>query len=562
MSDVSNPAAASSGLPIELRLLLYCVRWPATEQDAARIRVCLEGQAMQPFDWKYFLALCEHHRVAPLVYRALGRTAATEARMPAAVGDALKAAATHNAHSTLAYLAETRRLCALLHGAGVDAWVLKGVPLSQQIYGDAALRQVGDIDLLIAPGMEEAADRVLLADIYYRNDPVAPLTPRRRLSWRRHGKDYTYRSERTPFELDLHWRLFRNPQMPGNGLAQASQRMLLGGVAMEVLPAERSFLFLCVHGALDGWFCFKSLVDVAAWWRSFAAAQRLGVIALAREHGVLPELAAALRLACSLELLDADAVSPALQLQAACREACWILDYTLAQYAAQRYLPTQDGAGTVALKRYEFGLRRGLLYRLEIVRRVLLRPRVWARFDLPDALFPLYLLLSPLEWVLFHRTLAPAAMERRRRSRWHRLRTLPAARRLLVAEAFCALLSARAALSLLPARWIFRWMERPLRRAMGEGADAESIRWAVLSVARSSPLRFVCFPQALAAHAMLRRRGVASLIHYGVRRAADGRLRSHTWLEVNRRLLLGGESASLFAPVGPSTPGASPPADS
>ena len=45
----------------------------------------------------------------------------------------------------------------------------------------------------------------------------------------------------------------------------------------------------------------------------------------------------------------------------------------------------------------------GSAYRFEIVRRILQRPRMWARFDLPDLLFPLYPLLSPLEWFLFHR---------------------------------------------------------------------------------------------------------------------------------------------------------------
>jgi hypothetical protein len=86
-------------------------------------------------------------------------------------------------------------------------------------------------------------------------------------------------------------------------------------------------------------------------------------------------------------------------------------------------------------------------------------------------------------------------------------------------------------------------------------ADADSsdgverIRWAVLTVARYGPLSFVCFPQALAAHAMLRRRGIASIMHYGVRRSADRQLRAHTWLEVDHRMLLGGESALLFAPI-------------
>jgi hypothetical protein len=142
------------------------------------------------------------------------------------------------------------------------------------------------------------------------------------------------------------------------------------------------------------------------------------------------------------------------------------------------------------------------------------------------------------------------------RSPWHRWRALPASRRWLLLEAFATLLTARCALVLLPVRWIFRWLESPVRPApVSASADAvgfdsvERVRWAVLTAARYGPVSFVCFPQALAAHAMLRRRGIGSIMHYGVRRSADRQLRAHTWLEVDHRMLLGGESALLFAPI-------------
>jgi hypothetical protein len=549
-----DAAFAYSGLPAELRLLLRCARWPSSEADAAEIPALIDSGQI---DWQSFLALCGHHRVIPLVYRALSSAAGD---VPASILATLKAAATENAMSAFRYLTETRRLCDLLQQAGVSVRVLKGVPLSQLIFSDPSVRDVGDIDLLIAPGMEETADRVLLGDGFRRDEPEARLTPRRRRSWRKHGRDYTYRSNRDDFEIDLHWRLFRNPHMPGNALVDTdpalNEQVRFGETALAVLPLDRSFLYLCVHGALDGWFRFKSLADIAALWRSFTAEQRSALADQAREYGILPEMAAALKLAQELELVGSEALTAPMQLQTASRESQWILDYAWTQHLAQRFQPTQDGAGSWPLKRYELGLRRGLAYRMEIVRRVLLRPRVWQRFDLPDAFFPLYALLSPLEWVLFHRGVTPAGVARMRGNSWPRWRALSASRRWLLLEAFAALLTARCALALLPVRWIFRWLESPVRAAPASaGADADSpdnverIRWAVLTVSRYGPLSFVCFPQALAAHAMLRRRGIVSIMHYGVRRSADRQLRAHTWLEVDHRMLLGGESALLFAPI-------------
>jgi Uncharacterised nucleotidyltransferase/Transglutaminase-like superfamily len=549
MAETLQSGFLSSHLPSELRLLLRCVRWPKLQDEDAGTRAFA---AAPDIDWKYFLSLCGHHRVAPLVYRALSSSGAT---LPSSIIASLKAAATQNAVSAFRYLAETRRLCDLLQQAGAQVRVLKGVPLSQRIYADPAVRDVGDIDLLIEPGTEETADRVLLAAGFHRNDPVARLTPRRRRSWRRHGKDYTYRTDDdNDFEIDLHWRLFRNPCMPGNALAEpndaSSERIQFGETTLAVLPLERSFLYLCVHGALDGWSRFKSLVDIAALWNGFTAEQKSALAAQAGEHGILSEMAAALKLAEQLELLQRDALTGAMQLETGSRESQWILNFVRTQHLAQRFQPTQDGTGSWPLKRYELGLRRGLAYRVEILRRVLLRPRVWQRFDLPDALFPLYTLLSPLEWAFFHRWIAPMGVARMRRSRWNRWRVLPASKKWLLLEAFATLLLARCSLGLLPVRWIFRWLESPPEHTAAASSDVvERIRWAVLSVARYGPLSFVCFPQALAAHAMLRRRGIGSIMHYGVRRSADRKMRAHTWLEVDHRMLLGGESALLFAPI-------------
>jgi hypothetical protein len=167
--QAEEAAFAYSGLPMELRLLLRCVRWPSPEADVAEIRALIvSGQ----IDWQSFLALCGHHRVMPLVYRALSSAAAD---VPASILATLKAAATENAMRAFRYLTETRRLCDLLQQAGVSVRVLKGVPLSQCIFSDPSVRDVGDIDLLIAPGMEETADRVLLGDGFHRDEPEARL---------------------------------------------------------------------------------------------------------------------------------------------------------------------------------------------------------------------------------------------------------------------------------------------------------------------------------------------------------------------------------------------------
>ena len=74
-------------------------------------------------------------------------------------------------------------------------------------------------------------------------------------------------------------------------------------------------------------------------------------------------------------------------------------------------------------------------------------------------------------------------------------------------------------------------------------------RAAVEAVARHSWVEFVCFPQTLAGYAMLRWRGVASTMVYGMRRTGEGTLIAHTWLMQGERAVVGGEGAWEFAEV-------------
>lgn len=72
------------------------------------------------------------------------------------------------------------------------------------------------------------------------------------------------------------------------------------------------------------------------------------------------------------------------------------------------------------------------------------------------------------------------------------------------------------------------------------------IRWAIQAWSSRVPWRTVCFQKGLALHLMLRRRGIASVMHYGVaQNAADG-LAAHVWVSAGGRDVIGGEEAHRF----------------
>jgi hypothetical protein len=68
---------------------------------------------------------------------------------------------------------------------------------------------------------------------------------------------------------------------------------------------------------------------------------------------------------------------------------------------------------------------------------------------------------------------------------------------------------------------------------VGEGRAAA---WLVEAAARHGPYRATCLPRSLTLWWLLRRRGIASDLHIGVRKNA-GRFEAHAWVELRGRVL-------------------------
>jgi hypothetical protein len=118
-------------------------------------------------------------------------------------------------------------------------------------------------------------------------------------------------------------------------------------------------------------------------------------------------------------------------------------------------------------------------------------------------------------------------------------------RRLYLREAAVMLVLAQIAVRFVPPARLFAWANRPPRRIRRFAADETTwVSWAVESVARAS-MSVLCLPRALAAHAMLRRRGIASRLCLGVARNG-AELVAHAWVEIGKDKIVGGADADGF----------------
>ena len=124
---------------------------------------------------------------------------------------------------------------------------------------------------------------------------------------------------------------------------------------------------------------------------------------------------------------------------------------------------------------------------------------------------------------------------------------MPSRRRWLLLEATVDLLAARLLLKFVPFRrltWLFeRRVNRPELPNPARDELKREVRWAIVTAARRAPEQVVCFPRAMAAQAMLRRRGVSTTLYYGASRRPELGLIAHVWLQDGDEGVLGSRAA-------------------
>jgi transglutaminase superfamily protein len=124
-------------------------------------------------------------------------------------------------------------------------------------------------------------------------------------------------------------------------------------------------------------------------------------------------------------------------------------------------------------------------------------------------------------------------------------------RRVYLREATLTLILARLAVRILRPARLFAWANRPPRRLRRFATDQTRwVAWAIETI--GTRMNAPSLPRALAAHAMLRRRGIASRLCLGVARQ-DNALETQAWIETGADTVVGDASGfTRLAAFGPT----------
>ena len=238
-------------------------------------------------DWPQVVQGAKRHRVSSLVLDGLG---AWGEAVPADTMALLRQQALLNAHRALDQALEVGRLLEILALADIRALVLKGVALSQLLYGNVAVRGVGDMDILVSPADFWRAETLLRQQGYVPDG--LPIRVDMQDSYLEHFKDLALVRPGTRHRVELHVKLLENTALMAtefDGWWQTRQVVRVGNaVDLPTLPPDVLRPYLLAHGAVHCWERLRWLLDfcrVAQWDPAamMADARRLGLQPLADE---------------------------------------------------------------------------------------------------------------------------------------------------------------------------------------------------------------------------------------------------------------------------------------
>jgi hypothetical protein len=126
---------------------------------------------------------------------------------------------------------------------------------------------------------------------------------------------------------------------------------------------------------------------------------------------------------------------------------------------------------------------------------------------------------------------------------------MTAAERRLICEAAAMLALARMIVLAMPFRFIAPWLRRAPEGAAGNEKLILAVRQAVTIAANNVPWNAVCLPQAIAAKAMLARRGCGSTFYLGAAFDNNGRLIAHAWLVAGGQVVIGAAGIPGMSPL-------------
>lgn len=375
-------AATATDRRPEHDLLLACA---ASCSDAERDRRVSDVLA-RGVDWDLVLRLARGHGLLALLHWHLDRLGYPD--VPVAVARELRDEFRSTSWRNVFLMGELLQLVELFAANGIAAIPFKGPVLAATVYGNVALRQFSDLDVLVQARDRVRARDVLLANgfaLYQEWDQVQQF-----------NHEYTLVAKGGRVGVDVHWEVFPQSVFPvqAAGLWERSESATMAGREVATFSPEDTLLILCVHGDTHLWERLKWVCDVARLLDAYPALDWGQVLRRARRSG--SERILFLGLSVAGDLLGARIPEDIERRIRADRAVATLATEVIARLFRAEALT----AVSLDLERSIFQLRSRP--RLWDKIRLAATPNEtdWALLPLPASLYPLYYLVRPFRLLI------------------------------------------------------------------------------------------------------------------------------------------------------------------
>jgi hypothetical protein len=257
----------------EWRFLCVCAS-PAASQDAL-VSACVAVK-----DWELLLQLAEEHGVLGLLSKRLAP--ARHESVPLSVREMLRTRMRSQHLFVLGLTADLFQILEEFNRNAIEAILVKGPIVSLLAYGDPAIRNYGDLDLLVRHSQILAATQCMHRLGYEADVPESAIEA---------GKipgEYVFKRDGRPQFIELHteptFRYYPRP-MRVEQMYSRRRNVQLDGREISALSVEDELLLNCIHGGKHFWERLMWIADIAlivarnreiSWDQLFRAAEEVG----------------------------------------------------------------------------------------------------------------------------------------------------------------------------------------------------------------------------------------------------------------------------------------------
>ena len=398
MTQEKAPFTRNPPLTPEFKLVAACSWLPESGHTSEQLNI-IESLSKCDLDWDEIASLVLRHGVVGQFCTTMGKSGWVN--VPIATKESLKSCWSQHAVRSLGQTTELARVGRLFSRAGISLIPLKGVALSQELYGNPCIRSSVDLDILIKPKDIEKAEMILFDAGYLNALGLNKMPETQKHFITKSLPHHQYINYAKSVHIELHWRsfLWSNEQVVALWDTGRFSTWLNAGFMQ--LSTEDNILFLADHGSRHGWQSLKWLSDIAMlmhclsedeWFSLYKRAIFFDLQRVLSQTAILLEVIYGVKPSEKFkEIYTGDKIIQKLS------------SYVISQL--------QVSAEDITLRKWSFtSLRQALLIkRLKpltplsaLLSGIIITPADFVELPLPDYLFWLYLPLRPYFWFRRH----------------------------------------------------------------------------------------------------------------------------------------------------------------